>query len=59
MQLRPRTWPYVRVTKLNRRYPKALQLTDKVRNEDAASDHAAGKGGLNILHLDGTFLLGS
>lgn len=46
---------YVRVTRIMRQYLEAAQLVDHVSYEDAAGDRAAGKDGLDILHLDSAF----
>lgn len=50
---------YIRVTRLVRRYPEPLQLSENVKDEAAASDGAAGKNRLRITHLDSALFLDS
>lgn len=50
---------YVRVTRLKPPYLEAVQLVEKVNEEAASDDSAAGNGGLRITHLDGALLLKS
>lgn len=50
---------YVLVTRLMRWYPEALELAEKINDEVAASDSAAGKSRLEIKHLHGALSLKS
>lgn len=47
----------MRVTRLARRYPEAVQLIEKFNKKVAANDSAARGGGLDITHLNRVFLL--